>query len=399
LQLFSDGFNPVGCRNPSALDTNRGTRFEFAPFADAGMLPPMNSSSQNSTNPLIAKIQQLFSHDLALENDYLRQENRILRNKFGARVPLTEADRRILVKYGLRIKDRLAEVISIAKPDTLLAWNRRQKQKKWTFPNAAAKAGRPRKPGDTEALIVRLAEENNSWGYKRISGELKKLGHRACPSYVRDVLRRHGLPPVPGRKGLSWKQFIQAHLEVTWATDFFTEEVWTLGGLVTFYVLFFLHLGSRRVWLAGCTAQPNAAWMAQQARNFSMVVEDRKLPCRYLVHDRDTSFMALDGVLETDTLRILKTPPHSPRCNAHAERHVREIRETLDNLILVGEPHLRRTLSVIEEYHNARRPHQGIGNVIPLGFDYPATPALEGQIQCEEALGGILNHYSIEKAA
>jgi hypothetical protein len=183
--------------------------FEFAPFAPVDMLSPMNRSSQNSANPLIAKIHQLFSRDSALENDYLRQENKILRSKLGARVPLTESDRRIFVKYGLRIKDRLDEVISIAKPDTLLAWNRRQKQKKWTFQSAAAKAGRPRKPGDTEALIVRLAEENNSWGYKRISGELKKVGHRACPSYVRDVLRRHGLPPVPGRKGLSWKQFLQ----------------------------------------------------------------------------------------------------------------------------------------------------------------------------------------------
>jgi putative transposase len=199
--------------------------FEFAPFADAGLLSPMNSSSQNSANPLIAKVQQLISRDLALENDYLRQENNILRSKLGARVPLTKSDRRILVKYGLRIKDRLAAVISIAKPDTLLAWNRRQKQKKWIFNNHSAKAGRPRKAGDTEAVIVRLAEENNSWGYKRISGELRKLGHKACPSYVREVLRRHGLPPAPGRKGLSWRQFIQAHLEVTWATDFFTEEV------------------------------------------------------------------------------------------------------------------------------------------------------------------------------
>jgi hypothetical protein len=363
------------------------------------MLSPMNSSSQNSANPLIAKVQRLFSRDLALENDYLRQENRILRSKLGTRVSLTEADRRVLVKYGLRIKARLAEVISIAQPETLLAWNRRQKQKKWAFKNTSAKVGRPRKAGDTEALIVRLAEENNGWGYKRIFGELKKLGHRACPSYVRDVLRRHGLPSAPDRKGLSWKQFIQAHLEVTWATDFLTEEVWTRGGLVTIYVLFILHLGTRRVWMAGCTAQPRIAWMAQQARNFSMVVADWKLPCRYLVHDRDTSFIALDGVLKTNTLHILKTPPHSPRCNAFAERHVREIRATLDDLILLGESHPRRTLAVIEEHHNARRPHQGIGNVIPLAFDFPAEPALQAEIQCEAALGGLLNHYSIEQAA
>jgi hypothetical protein len=147
--------SPVGCRNSSAPNTNRRTGFDFAPFADDSILWPMNSSSQNSANPLIAKVQQLFSRDLALENDYMRQENKILRTKLGARVPLTEADRRILVQYGLRIKDRLAEVISIAKPDTLLAWNRRQKRKKWTFQNASAKTGRPRKADDAEALIVR----------------------------------------------------------------------------------------------------------------------------------------------------------------------------------------------------------------------------------------------------
>ena len=324
---------------------------------------------------------------MALENDYLRQENRILRDKLGSRVSLTQADRRVLVKYGMRIKERR------------LAWNRRQKQKKWTFDSQKPKTGRPRKSDDTEALIVRLAEQNNHWGYKRISGELKKLGHQACPSYVRDVLRRHGLPPVPGRNGLSWKQFLQSHMDVTWAADFFTEEVWTLGGLVTFYVLFFLHLGSRRVWIAGCTPNPRSAWMAQQARNFSMVVEDWNLPCRYLIHDRDASFSASDGVLKTDELRILKTPPHAPLCNSYAERHVREIRETLDNLILLGEPHLRRALKAIQDHHNAQRPHQGIGNVIPLGFDYPQTPALPGQIQCEQGLGGLLNHYSIIKAA
>jgi putative transposase len=363
------------------------------------MLWPMTRNPDHSATPLIEKLQQLFNRDLAWENDYLRQENKILRSKLGARVPLSEADRRILVKYGLRIKDRLAEVISIAKPDTLLAWNRRQKQRKWTFDNHSTRPGSPRKAHDTEALIVRLAEENNSWGYKRISGELKKLGYTACPSYVRDVLRRHGLPPAPKRKGLSWKQFLQSHLEVTWATDFFTEEVWTLSGLVTCYVLFFLHLGSRRVWIAGCTLQPHGIWMAQQARNFSMVVEDWKLPCRCLVHDRDTSFAAMDGVLKTDQLRILKTPPHSPLCNAHAERHVREIRETLDNLILLGEPHLRHALATIQGHHNARRPHQGLGNIIPLGFDYPAEPAPLGEIQCEEVLGGLLNHYSLKQAA
>ena len=359
----------------------------------------MNRQPNPSANPLIAKVQQLFSRALALENDYLRQENKILRSKLGARVPLTDADRSILVKYALKIKDRLAEVMSIAAPETLLAWKRRQKQKKWTFDNQSAKVGRPRISAATEALIVRLAEENHTWGYKRLCGELKKLGHSAGPSYVRDVLRRHGLPPVPGRKGLSWQQFLQSHLEVTWATDFFTEEVWTLGGLVTVYVLFFLHLGSRRVWIAGGTPQPQAAWMAQQARNFSMVVEDWQLPCRYLIHDRDSSFAALDRVLQAQGWHLLKTPPHAPLCNAYAERKVRTIRATLDQLILLGEGHLGHALAAIQRPHNEQRPHQGLGNVIPVDFDYPAQPACPAQIQCEAGLGELLNHYSIKRAA
>ncbi len=363
------------------------------------MLPRVDQQSQNWANPLLAKVQRLFSRDLALENDFLRQENRILRRKLGSRVPLTEAERRVLVRYGLKIRARLGEVISIVTPETLLAWHRRQKQKKWTFDRQAKTPGRPGKSPNTEALIVRLAEENDSWGYKRISGELKKLGHRACPSHVRDVLRRQGLPPAPHRQGLSWKQFLQSHLDVTWAADFFTEEVWTMGGLVTFYVLFFLHLGSRRVWIAGATPQPQAAWMAQQARNFSLVVEDWKLPCRYLIHDRDASFAALDGVLKTEPLQVLKTPPHAPLCNAYAERHVREIRETLDQLILLGEWHLHRTLRSIQNHHNALRPHQGLGKVIPLTFDYPAEPASPLEVGCHEVLGGLLNHYSIQQAA
>ena len=114
---------------------------------------------------------------------------------------------------------------------------------------------------------------------------------------------------------------------------------------------------------------------------------------------RDTSFAALDGVLKSDALHILKTPPHSPLCNAYAERHVREIRETLDQLILLGQTHLRYALSNIEKHHNACRPHQGIGNVIPLDFDYPAQPALPAEVKCEEGLGGLLNHYSIRRAA
>jgi hypothetical protein len=130
-----------------------------------------------------------------------------------------------------------------------------------------------------------------------------------------------------------------------------------------------------------------------------MVVEDWNLPCHYLIHDRDCSFAALDHVLNTDQLTILKTPPHTPLCNAYAKRHVREIRETLNQLILLGESHLHRTLRSIQDHHNVQCPHQGLGNVIPLGFDYPAEPASPLEVQRHAMVGGFLNHYSVEQAA
>jgi len=234
----------------------------------------------------------------------------------------------------MRIKERLAEVINIVKPETLLAWHRRMKQKKWTYDNTPKKPGRPGKGKQTEKLVVRLAEEN-TWGYRRIAGELKKLGHDICSGTIRNILIKHGLPPAPGRKGMSWKRFIQSHMDVAWATDFFTEEVWSLKGLVTFYSLFFIHLKTRRVYIAGCTQNPNHVWTSQQARNFSMLLDEAPEKCRYIIHDRDSSFLPFDFIIKSEYIKVVKIPPHAPMCNAYAERFVREARETLNNIIRV----------------------------------------------------------------
>jgi len=358
----------------------------------------MPAHFRRSAAPLITTIQKLFSEDLARGNDFLRQENKILRSKLGKRVPLTEADRRTLVRYGLCIKERLAEVITIVRPETLLAWNRRMKRRKWTFDNTPRGPGRPRKGKATEELVLRMAEEN-AWGYVRIAGELKKLGHRISPSWVRDLLKKNGLPPCPRRKGLSWKQFIQSHLDVMWAADFFTEEVWTCSGLVTYYTLFFIHLRTRRVCFAGCTPQPDRHWMRQQACNlFLMIAEDKATPS-YLIHDRDGAFYPLDEVLRSAGVKVIKTPPQAPMCNAYAERFVRETRETLDNLILLGGAHFHHVLKRIEHHHNLRRPHQGLGNLIPCGSSCPVEPARPETVRCETSLGGLLNHYYTEEAA
>ncbi len=349
----------------------------------------------DSADLLTAKMRTLFNDDLALQNDYLRQENKILRSKLGKRVPLTDPERKVLVKYGMRIKDQLHETICIVKPETLLGWHRRMKKKKWTFERK--KPGRPPKPEETKNIVIRLAEENN-WGYRRIAGEMKKLGHDLCPSTVRNILIKNGVPPAPKRKGMSWKRFIQAHMDVAWAADFFTEDVWTMGGLVTFYTLFLIHLETRRVHIAGCTANPDSAWVKQQARNFSMHLFDIDEKCRYVIHDRDTSFSGFDFILQAEGIKIVKTPPKAPKCNAFAERFIREARETLDQIIPLGQRHFRHVIKSIEQHHNKDRPHQGIDNRIPLGYQYPKTPADTSHIGCQSNLGGLLNHY-YKKAA
>lgn len=162
---------------------------------------------------------------------------------------------------------------------------------------------------------------------------------------------------------MSWKRFIQSHMDVAWAMDFFTEEVWSVGGLVTFYTLFLIHLKTRRVHIAGCTPYPDSAWVKQQARNFSMLLDDIDEKCRYVIHDRDNSFSGFDFILKAQGIKIVKTPPKAPMCNAFAERFVREARQTLNQIIPLGQWHFRHALKSIEQHHNNERPHQGIGNL------------------------------------
>ena len=346
-------------------------------------------------NPLIDEV----NSNAAAMLDFILVENRILRKNIGKRVPLTDDDRRMLVKYGIPVKPWLDQICTIMKPESLLRLNRKLKQKKWDYSNVAQKRpGRPKTDETIESLTVRLAEENRSWGYDRIAGELLKLGYKISDQTVGNILKKHGIPKAPDRKGLTWKQFILSHMSTMWACDFFTEEVWTHLGLKTYYVLFFIHLGTRRIYTVNATQHPHAAWVKQQARNFCMHLDDIPEKCTHLIHDRDTSLLALDAVLKNE-IKIVKTPPHSPKCNAYAERFVREARETLDNMILMGERHLLRTMKQIEKHHNQERPHQGIENKIPLPFEYPENSVPLAEIKSRERLGGLLNHYERNKAA
>src|SRR5215470_17820470 len=240
-----------------------------------------------------------------------------------------------------------SEVATAAQPDTILAWYRRLVARKFDGSRARRVPGRPRIGQDVEELIIRMARENRSWGYDRIVGALVNLGHHVSDQTVGNVLRRHGIPPAPERKyTTTWAEFIRIHLALLAATDFFTVEVLTLRGLVTYYVLFFIHLESRRVDISGVTPCPNEPWMEQIARNVTMDEWGILRDCRYLLHDRDTKYSAaFRAIIESAHVETLPLPARSPNLNAHAERWVRSVKdECLSKIIPFGERSLQRAM-------------------------------------------------------
>jgi putative transposase len=222
---------------------------------------------------LLAYISGSVDAELLLRNEYLVTENRILRDQIKGRLHLSDAERQTLAEIGKKLgKQALEEVVSIVKPDTILAWHRKLVAQKFDGSEQRKPRGRPHIDKELEDWVVKMAKENRSWCYDRIAGALAELGYEISDQTVGNILKRRGLPPAPERqKTTTWKDFIRRNLDVLVATDFFSTEVWTLGGLVTFYVLFFIKLDTREVHIAGVTSNPNEQWMRQVARNLTFV--------------------------------------------------------------------------------------------------------------------------------
>jgi putative transposase len=207
---------------------------------------------------ILAYVTGTVDQELLARNEYLTTENRILKSQLKGRLKLSDAARKVLGEIGHRLgRKALIDVATIARPDTILGWYRKLVARKFDGSKARRYPGRPRISREVEELIVRMASENRRWGYDRIAGALANVGYAVCDQTVGNVLRRHGLPPAPERKRTtSWADFIRAHMDLLAGTDFFTAEVLTLRGLVTYYVLFFIHLESRRV-----VAAHNVFWL------------------------------------------------------------------------------------------------------------------------------------------
>jgi len=327
---------------------------------------------------------------------YLLEENCVLKARLsGHRLRLTDTERRRLAALAHPLgRKRLKELATLVTPETLLRWYQRLIAQKFDGSAQRRQLGRPRIAEEVEQLVLRMAEENPTWGYHRIQGALANLGHAIDKITVRNILRRHHLEPAPQRRkgGMSWAQFLKLHWDVLVATDFFTVEVATRHGLVTYYVLVVMELATRRVQVAGITPHPTAAFMQQCARQLTDPFDGFLLGKRYLLHDRDTKFtQAFATLLKDSGVEPLVLPPRSPNLNAHCERFVRSIKEeALARMVLLGERALYHVLyQYLARYHTERN-HQGLDN--QLIASEGEVGGQTGHVVRRERLGGLLSY-------
>jgi putative transposase len=277
-------------------------------------------------------------------------------------------------------------------PGTVLRWHRRLIARHWTYPH---RVGRPPVSAEITALIERLATENNTWGHKRIQGEL--LGYRVSASTIRRVLKALKVPPAPERDSdTTWRKFLRTQASTMLATDFFHVDcALTLRRL---YCLFVMEVGTRYVHILGITANPDGPWTTQQIRNLLIDLGDRAAGFRFLVHDRAGQFTAaFDAVLAGAGIEVVKIPPRSPRANCYAERFVLTARkEVTDRMLIFSERHLRTILAQYETHYNGRRPHRSC-QLRPPRPDHSAADLSRKRIQRHPVLGGLINEY--ERAA
>jgi hypothetical protein len=258
-----------------------------------------------------------------LKIEYLITENQVLKEKLGKKRILLNDDqrRRLAVKGKILGRKLLMELATIVTPDTLLRWHRQLVAQKWNYSHRRKKKpGRPPLPEEVTRLVLQMARENPTWGYDRIQGALANLGYEISDTTVGNILRANGIEPVPDRKRqTTWVTFLKAHWDVLGAIDFTTIEVWTRGGLVTYYLLFVMEVATRRVHFAGCTPNPHESWMKQIARNLTDAVDGFLNGKRYVLMDRDGKFSpSFRAFLKNEGITPVRLPAKSPNLKGYA---------------------------------------------------------------------------------
>ena len=320
----------------------------------------------------------------------LRHEVAVLRRQVH-RPRLSWADRAVFAALTglLSPACRLPRIIA---PATILRWHRDLVKRRWTQPRRHRSGGRRTAP-ELRRLVLRLAAENPSWGYRRIHGELTGLGYQIGASTVWSILKRSGIDPAPRRDGPSWRQFLQIQARGILATDFFCVDTLLLQRL---YVLFVVEHATRRAHVLGVTTNPSGAWVAQQARNFVMDLGDRAAEFRLLIRDRDSKFTSMfDAVFASEGIRILRTPVRAPRANAIAERWVGTVRrELLDRMLIINRRHLMAVLTEYVAHFNDHRPHRALNQAAPLRLLPPPAAPSRLHIRRRDLLGGLIHEYA-----
>jgi len=344
----------------------------------------------------LIRIGRMSDHEKDLEILILRYQLDMAERKLQSPLKPTRVEKLALAVLVTKLKqgtqrpaNQLRDLIRLFQPETVLRWHRQLVRHKWTY-DRHNKGGRPPLDHELEVLVVRLAGENDCWGYGKIEGELLKLGYKVSQTTIRNILDRHGIVPAPVRNGsLGWRKLMTHYKQQILACDFFTVETpW----LQIWYVLFYIEVGTRRVYLAGVTAYPDGFWVAQQARQYVWTLEQSDLKPRFLIHDNDGKFTKThDTIFQSEHIHIITTPFQPPNANAFAERWVRTVREEcLNHLLIFNETHLRRVLQTFIDYYNTTRPHQGLQPQSPIPRPQSTST---GPVHRAMVLGFISDYY------
>ena len=288
-------------------------------------------------------------------------------------------------------------LISIVSYSTFRKWVRTVEDSPNSRPKSTeAKPGRPRVEESISDAIIRIRKETG-WGYTKIVQAMRRLGHKISRQTVKNVLVEAGLGPEPHDHPDTWSEFLKRHAETMWQCDFACKRKWTVKGMVDLYFLVFIHLGTRRIWVSPCTANPSGEWTAQQARNFDMFLQDENLHCTILQRDQDTKYVkAFDDVFTSDGRTIKKTPIRSPNLQAFVERVIQTLKhEVLNGFCVVNEKHLDHILKIGADWYNKRRGHTGRDHLPPVreSDDPPRLDLTKHKLICHTELGGHLKSY------